>query len=59
MERRAEGGVTGNVVRGGRVVGGVAEEPGEGGTEVEVEFSGLKRGFEVNGEGVKVSGVVF
>lgn len=52
----AEGGVAGNVVGG---VGGVAEEPGEGGSEVKVEFGGVEWGFEVEGEGVEVGGVVF
>ena len=44
---------------GGGGVGGVAEDPAEGGAKVEVEFCGLKWGFQEHGESVEFGGVVF
>lgn len=55
----AERGVAGDVVGGGGGVGGVAEDPAEGGAKVEVEFCGLKWGFQEHGESVELGGVVF
>jgi len=46
-------------VGGGGGVGGVAEEPGEGGTEIEVECGVLEWGFEEEVECVELGGGVF
>ena len=42
---------------GGGGVGGVAEDPAEGGAKVEVEFCGLEWGFQEHGESVELGGV--
>jgi len=46
-------------VGGGGGVGGVAEEPGEGGTEVEMECGVLEWGFEEEGDCEELGGGVF